>query len=70
VVVENVYTLEQTRIDDVDLLVAWRGNEAVNNLHQAIEAAGIEHHIIGDGLAPRTADIAIAEGMLAARQIE
>ena len=69
VVIENVYTLEQTQIDNVDLLVAWRGNQVVDDLRQAIEAAGIEFHMVGDGLAPRTADIAIAEGMLAGRRI-
>jgi hypothetical protein len=41
----------------------------VDGLRVAIEAAGIECHVIGDSLAPRTADIAIAEGMLAARGI-
>ena len=70
VVIENVYTFERSQIDKVDLLVAWRGNQAIDDLRQAIEAAGIECHVIGDGVAPRTADIAIAEGMLAGRRIE
>ena len=69
VVIENVYSFEERRISDVDLLVAWRGNRSVDDLRQAAEDAGIECHVIGDSLAPRTADIAIAEGMLAARKI-
>ncbi len=69
VVTRNVYTGEERRIGPVDLLVAWRGNRAVDDLRAAIEAAGLELHIVGDCVAPRTADVAMAEGALAARAI-
>jgi hypothetical protein len=69
VVLQNVYSGDESRIGDVDLLIAWRGNQAVDGLRQAIEDAGMELHVVGDSLAPRLADIAIAEGALAARRI-
>lgn len=69
VVTRNVYSYQEERLSPVDLLVAWIGSDAQTSLRAAIETAGIELHVIGDGLAPRTADVAIAEGMLAARKI-
>ena len=50
-------------------MVAWRGSRAVDGLREAIEAAGMELHAVGDSLAPRLAGIAVAEGALAARKI-
>ena len=67
--VRNVYTLEESRIGPVDVLVPWRGNKVVNPLIPAILATGTELHTAGDCVAPRTADIAIAEGAMVARQI-
>ena len=67
--VRNVYTLEESRIGPVDVLVPWRGNQVVNPLIPAILAAGTELHTAGDCVAPRTADIAIAEGAMVARRI-
>jgi 2,4-dienoyl-CoA reductase-like NADH-dependent reductase (Old Yellow Enzyme family)/thioredoxin reductase len=69
VVLQNVYSGEESRIEGVDLLIAWHGNRAVDGLRQAIEDAGMELHVVGDSLAPRLADVAIAEGALAARRI-
>ncbi len=69
VVTRNVYSGEESRIGPVDLLVAWRGNRALDDLRAAIEAAGLELHMVGDCVAPRTVDVAMAEGALAARAI-
>lgn len=69
VVLRNVYSGEETAIGEVDLLIAWCGNRAVDGLRQAIEGAGLELHVVGDSLAPRLADVAVAEGALAARRI-
>ena len=49
--------------------VGWRGNQVVNALIPAILAMSAELHTAGDCVAPRTADIAIAEGAMVARQI-
>ncbi|MEZ5923324.1 MAG: FAD-dependent oxidoreductase [Hyphomicrobiaceae bacterium] len=69
VIVRNVYTDETHRIEPVDLLVSWQGNRALDGLRTAIQAAGIPLQMAGDCIAPRTADIAIAEGALAARTV-
>jgi NADPH-dependent 2,4-dienoyl-CoA reductase/sulfur reductase-like enzyme len=69
VVVRNVYSHEESRIGPVDLLVAWTGSRAIDGLRAAIEAAGIDLRLIGDAVAPRTGDIAFAEGAMAARSI-
>ena len=69
VVLRNVYSGVESRVGPIDLLVAWRGSRAVNDLRQAIEAAGMELHVVGDSLAPRLSDVAGAEGALAARKI-
>jgi hypothetical protein len=69
VLLRNVYSGDTSRIEPVDLLVAWCGNRALDGLRTAIEAAGIELQMAGDCVAPRTADVAIAEGALAARTV-
>jgi 2,4-dienoyl-CoA reductase-like NADH-dependent reductase (Old Yellow Enzyme family)/thioredoxin reductase len=70
VVARNVYSGAETRIGAVSLLVDWRGSRAVAELRPALDARGLPYIVIGDGLAPRTADIAIAEGMMAARDVD
>lgn len=69
VLLRNVYTLGDTELGPVDLVVAWTGRNAVDQLADTIRAAGIELHMIGDAIAPRTAEFAIAEAALAARAI-
>jgi hypothetical protein len=50
-------------------LIVWRGRRARDGLRAAIEAAGVELHMLGDCVAPRSADIAIAEAAFAARNL-
>ena len=69
VCLRNVYTLKESRIGPVDVLVPWRGNQVVNALIPGILATSAELHTAGDCVAPRTADIAIAEGAMVARRI-
>ena len=69
VVIRNVYSQAESRIGPVELLVAWAGSRAIDRLRSAIEAAGIELHLAGDAIAPRTGDIAFAEGAMAARSV-
>lgn len=70
VLARNVYTNAETRIGPICLLVDWRGGRSVADLVPAMEERGLPYIVVGDGLAPRTADIAIAEGMMAARDID
>ena len=49
--------------DGVDTLVTALGHESVTGLEQAIEGYGGDIHLIGDCLAPRTAEEAVLEGL-------
>lgn len=69
VICRNVYTFGEEVVEEVDLLVAWTGSTAADGLRAAVEASGRRLHLAGDCSAPRTADIAIAEGALAARRL-
>ena len=69
VTLRSVHTGYETHIEDVDLVVDWRGATAETTLQPAVEASGLPHYVIGDCLAPRQVNIAIAEGALAAQSI-
>ena len=56
-------------MSEVDILVDWRGNRAVDDLSVAIISYGVPCEVVGDSLAPRQVHIAIAEGALAARRL-
>lgn len=69
VVLRNVYSKRESRIEDVDLLVDWRGAMMVEELVPALKAAGKEVHVAGDCVSPRSIDIAVAEGALVGRAV-
>ena len=52
-------------MEDVDTIVLNTPNIQEDGLLVTLEQLGIEHHIIGDALTPRTAEEAVYEGMLA-----
>ena len=56
---------EAVVMEDVDTIVLNTPNLQEDRLLAAIEALGLEHHIIGDALTPRTAEEAVYEGMKA-----
>ncbi|RKF16205.1 FAD-dependent oxidoreductase [Roseovarius spongiae] len=66
---ENVYSLREVAVEPIDLIVAWDGRLAVTELQEAAAASGRDWRLIGDALAPRTAEEAFAEGAMAARAI-
>ncbi len=65
----NIYTGKASKINDVDLMVDWRGNQVVEDLIEAARESFSEVHIVGDSLAPRTVQLAVAEGAEAARRL-
>jgi NADPH-dependent 2,4-dienoyl-CoA reductase/sulfur reductase-like enzyme len=69
VTLRNVYTQGTEIIEDVDLLVPWHGNRSVDALSEALLDDRRKVHVIGDSLAPREMDIAVAEGAMIAREI-
>ena len=69
VTLQSVHTGGETNIEDVDIVVDWRGGVAETTLQSAVETSGKTQFIIGDCIAPRQVHIAIAEGAIAARDI-
>jgi hypothetical protein len=57
---------ESVVVDGVDTLVVVAPNRPTDELHSAAKALGLETHLIGDALAPRTAEEAVFEGLSAA----
>jgi 2,4-dienoyl-CoA reductase (NADPH2) len=69
VVLASAYGTDEERVSDVDLIVAWHGRDAEDSLASALEARGGDVHWIGDCVAPRRLDIAMAEGAMAGRAV-
>lgn len=69
VTLRSVHSGDEIRIEEVDIVVDWRGGVAETTLQSAIEARGLAYHVIGDCVAPRQVHIAIAEGALAGRAV-
>jgi hypothetical protein len=67
-VVRNIYSGAEERIDGVDLTVEWHGNRVEDALGASVRD-GVTMKIIGDAVSPRTVDIATSEGAMAAREI-
>ncbi|MGH6720112.1 MAG: FAD-dependent oxidoreductase, partial [Alphaproteobacteria bacterium] len=68
-VLASVYDGPEERIAGVDAIVVWHGRDAEDGLRAALDARGGEVHWIGDSVAPRQLDIAMAEGAMAGRAV-
>ncbi|WP_031470581.1 FAD-dependent oxidoreductase [Sciscionella sediminilitoris] len=66
VVLTDVHTQEQTRLDSVDAVVLSLGNVANDRLSRELEALGVAWRSVGDCQSPRRIFNAIWEGELAA----
>ncbi|NNF79713.1 MAG: FAD-dependent oxidoreductase, partial [Rhizobiales bacterium] len=69
IVTRNIYSAKEQKVEDVDVLVNWRGNQVVNELAEALEARDLPLKVIGDCRAPRHLHTAFAEGALAGRSV-
>ena len=56
---------EAVVMEDVDTIVLNTPNLQEDSLAGVLQSLGIEHHLIGDALSPRTAEEAVYEGMMA-----
>ncbi|MEX2650263.1 MAG: FAD-dependent oxidoreductase [Alphaproteobacteria bacterium] len=65
IVLRHVASLVQVERADVDALVLALHPTPVVDLRQALEGQPFETHVIGDCLAPRTAEEAVYEGLVA-----
>ena len=55
--------------EEVDTLVLSQGHQSVTTLEDQLQGSGVEIHMVGDCLSPRTAEEAIYEGLMIAREI-
>ncbi len=69
VTLQNVYSQQTETRSDIDLIVAWSGNRVVDDLSEAVRQTGTEFYMIGDCVAPRAVDVAMAEAAEIARKI-
>jgi 2,4-dienoyl-CoA reductase-like NADH-dependent reductase (Old Yellow Enzyme family)/thioredoxin reductase len=67
ILLRNIYSDEISERSGIDLLVDWNGCDSDNSLVQKSQAVAIEGapkvHAIGDCLAPRSVEIAMAEAL-------
>jgi 2,4-dienoyl-CoA reductase-like NADH-dependent reductase (Old Yellow Enzyme family) len=61
---------ESVVLEDVDTLVVAAANRPVDELAASVRKLGIEVHLIGDALTPRTAEEAVFEGLNIATQLD
>ena len=55
--------------EGVDTLVIAQGHKQNTTLEEEIRGLGLETHLIGDCLSPRSAEEAVYEGLIAARNV-
>jgi len=65
VFLQHVPSEEAVEVEGVDTLVLCLGHRPVDDLSEAVAALGIELHMAGDCLAPRTAEEAVFDGLRA-----
>jgi 2,4-dienoyl-CoA reductase-like NADH-dependent reductase (Old Yellow Enzyme family) len=65
VFLQHVPSGEAVEVEGVDTLVLCLGHRPIDDLSEAVMAMGIELHLAGDCLAPRTAEEAVYEGLRA-----
>ncbi len=69
VVVANVYTRAERRIEGVDTVVLSMGSRSTDTLYRALKGKVPALHAVGDCVAPRGIHQAILEGTRAARAL-
>ncbi|WP_408638270.1 FAD-dependent oxidoreductase [Rubrobacter xylanophilus] len=67
--VRNIYSGREYGVDDVDVLVAWLGNQARDDLWHALEGRVEGLFAVGDCVAPRSVEAAMREGAEVARRL-
>jgi 2,4-dienoyl-CoA reductase-like NADH-dependent reductase (Old Yellow Enzyme family)/thioredoxin reductase len=69
VVLAGAYGGAEERIEAVGLIVGWHPRRAEDGLAAALEARGGDVRWVGDCVAPRLVDVAMAEGAMAGRAV-
>jgi len=66
---QHIASGEPLIFEGVDTIVLSQGQESVDSLSDELAGLGIETHLVGDCLAPRSAEEAVLEGLRAATAI-
>jgi pyruvate/2-oxoglutarate dehydrogenase complex dihydrolipoamide dehydrogenase (E3) component len=65
----HIVTGEGIACEEVDTVVVAAGQAPATSLEHELEGLGVEIHLAGDCLSPRSAEEAVYEGMLAGRAV-
>ncbi|WP_170327663.1 FAD-dependent oxidoreductase [Ruegeria arenilitoris] len=65
VYLQHIMSNEAVICEGVDTLVLCQGHTPRNTVEDLVRELGLEHHLIGDCVAPRTAEEAVLEGLRA-----
>ncbi|MDE0523248.1 MAG: FAD-dependent oxidoreductase [Boseongicola sp.] len=66
---QHIVNDEPVICEGVDTLVLCQGHSAQTTMEGLVRRLGVEHHLVGDCVSPRTAEEAVLEGLLAGRAI-
>ncbi len=70
VILRNPYTTQMSERTGIDLIVDWQGTESENALGKAVSQKGSDKfYSIGDCVAPRSVELAMAEALAVAEKI-
>ncbi|UWQ90537.1 FAD-dependent oxidoreductase [Rhodobacteraceae bacterium M382] len=69
VYLQHIMSNEPVICGGVDTLVLCQGHTPANSVEDMIRRMGLEHHLVGDCIAPRTAEEAVLEGLNAGRAV-
>ena len=69
VYLQHIMNDEPVICEGVDTLVLCQGHNPRDTVEELVRSLGIEHHLVGDCVSPRTAEEAVLEGLLAGRAL-
>ena len=69
VYLQHIMSNEPVICENVDTLVLCQGHTPLNAVETMVRQLGINHHLVGDCVAPRTAEEAVLEGLHAGRSV-
>ncbi len=69
VYLQHIMNDEPVICEGVDTLVLCQGHNPLTTMEVLVRRLGVEHHLVGDCVSPRTAEEAVLEGLLAGRAV-
>ena len=69
VYLQHIMNNDPVICEGVDTLVLCQGHTPANTVEEMVRRMGLEHHLVGDCIAPRTAEEAVLEGLKAGRAV-